>query len=197
MFAEVFSQIGRAASGDRTEYLRPFYCFADIILTLRLVLDWLTRFLTTLFEMHRLFSVEWDYNIIANSRYAVIRRFVEDSKLYRHSLGVTEEKKHESLISVPAVQLRFEQGISQIKVQIRTLTSLPASWVMLWLGDFFRPSRLWSFKSRSSELWRRGVMWYDTNVSKVHATFSYTVKITLHCITRRHNPEDIYLKCFD
>jgi hypothetical protein len=58
MFAEVFSQIGRAASGDRTEYLRPFYCFADIILTLRLVLDWLTRFLTTLFEMHRLFSVE-------------------------------------------------------------------------------------------------------------------------------------------
>jgi len=42
------------------------------------------------------------------------------------------------------------------------------SWFSGTVRDM-RLSRRWRFKSRSSGLWRRVVLWYDTNVSKVHA----------------------------
>jgi hypothetical protein len=44
-----------------------------------------------------------------------------------------------------------------------------------------RFSRQWRFKSRSSGLWRRVVLWYDTNAAFCHNT------------ARRHNPEDLDL----
>jgi hypothetical protein len=54
------------------------------------------------------------------------------------------------------------------------------------------------FKSGSSGLWRRVVLWYDTNVSKVHFTLKTEAawaSETLECrnTKRRHNTEDLNL----
>jgi hypothetical protein len=49
-----------------------------------------------------------------------------------------------------------------------------------------RFSRRWRFKSRSSGLWRRVVIWYDTNVSEDHAAFTLRVKwMTLPLVALR------------
>jgi hypothetical protein len=59
---------------------------------------------------------------------------------------------------------------------------------------------LLSLKSRSSELWRRVVLWQDANVSEVHAALKMEpalnseTLLSYHNTTRRHNPEEIDLK---
>jgi hypothetical protein len=57
------------------------------------------------------------------------------------------------------------------------------------------------FLSRASGLWRRAVLWQDTNVPKVHAASIFTLKTEVsrssgtptphHNTTRCDNPEDL------
>jgi hypothetical protein len=45
-----------------------------------------------------------------------------------------------------------------------------------WFIVVLRLSRRWCFKSRSSDLWRRVMLWYYTNVSEDHAVSIFRVK---------------------
>jgi hypothetical protein len=67
-----------------------------------------------------------------------------------------------------------------------------------------RFSRRWRFKSWSSGLWRRVVLWQDTDVSEFRAAFFYQGKagggrrtsemfVSYHNTARRHNQEDLDL----